>query len=131
MSALRTAVTSKHIRTLSQPLRRTFYSPFAALQQPSLTTTKSPSSATHNTVGGVHEHEHEHTARTLHVVSEPNAADLKYGVPIGAYPNAAPFHPAPGSGQVSAHDNVCISSISSAVMRPVLTRALRYDTQQA
>ncbi|KAI9428331.1 hypothetical protein H4582DRAFT_2092597 [Lactarius indigo] len=106
MSALRAATATKHLRTLSQPLRRTFYSPFAALQQqPSLTTTKSPSSATHNSVGATHEHEHEHTARTLHVVSEPNAADLKYGVPIGAYPNAAPFHPAPGSGQVSAHEN--------------------------
>ncbi|KAI9439901.1 hypothetical protein H4582DRAFT_2075257 [Lactarius indigo] len=106
MSALRAATATKHLRTLSQPLRRTFYSPFAALQQqPSLTTTKSPSSATHNSVGATHEHEHEHTARTLHVVSEPNTADLKYGVPIGAYPNAAPFHPAPGSGQVSAHEN--------------------------
>ncbi|KAI9461558.1 hypothetical protein BJY52DRAFT_1222229 [Lactarius psammicola] len=82
--------------------------PFAALQQqPSLTTTKTPSSATHNSVGAAHEHEHEHTARTLHVVSEPNAADLKYGVPIGAYPNAAPFHPTTSSGQASAHENHC------------------------
>jgi len=95
MSAIRTAATTtaKHTRTLSQPLRRTFYSPFAALQRSPL-----PSSSNNNTTSttgdaAVHEHEHEHAARTLHVVSEPNAADFKYGVPAGAYPVAAPYHP--------------------------------------
>lgn len=114
MSAFRTLTATKHIRTLSQPLRRTFYSPFAALQQPSLSTTKSPSSA-------AHEHEHEHTSRTLHVVSEPHVPDVKYGVPIGAFPNSAPFHPTPGSEQVSTHENVSASSISS-VGRSLMTR---------
>ena len=111
MSAFRIVTATKHIRTLSQPFRRTFYSPFAVLQQqPSLTTTKSPSSSTHNSAGAAHEHEHEHTTRTLHVVSEPNAADVKYGVPIGAYPNAAPFHPTPGN---ATHENVSTSLTSS------------------
>ncbi|KAN0132950.1 hypothetical protein V8E53_009315 [Lactarius tabidus] len=106
MSAFRAVTATKHIRTLSQPLRRTFYSPFAALQQPSLTTTtKSPPPTTHNSAGAAHEHEHEHTSRTLHVVSEPHVADVKYGVPIGAFPNSAPFHPTPGSEQVSTHEN--------------------------
>ena len=116
MPAFRTlTATTKHIRTLSQPLRRTFYSPFAALQQPSLTTTKIPTSTTHNSAGAAHEHEHEHTSRTLHVVSEPHVADVKYGVPIGAFPNSAPFHPTPGSEQVPTHENVSTSLISSVV----------------
>lgn len=119
MSAFRAVTATKHIRTLSQPLRRTFYSPFAVLQQSSLSTiTKSESSTTHNSAGAAHEHEHEHTTRTLHVVSEPNVADVKYGVPIGAFPNAAPFHPAQ-SGTAPTHENVSASLTSSA---PVLTR---------
>jgi len=130
MSALRAAAATKHIRSLSQPLCRTFYSPFAALQQPSLTTAKSPSSATHNS-GAAHEHEHEHSARKLHHVSEPSAADVKYGVPIGAYHVAVPFHPmtpAPGSGQMSAHENVSTGSISAVAMHPVLTRSVLRNT---
>jgi len=91
MSALRTAAAAaaKHTRTLSQPLRRTFYTPYAALQY---STTKS--TTTINEVAPTaHEHEREHAARTVHVVAEPSTADLKfYGVPMGAYPNATPYH---------------------------------------
>jgi len=94
MSAIR-ASASKHTRTLSQPLRRSFYTPFAALQHSPLLAKKKPISnddvATAAAVAA-HEHEREHAARTLHVVSEPNAAEFKYGVPAGAYPNAAPYH---------------------------------------
>lgn len=87
MSAIR-ASASKHTRTLSQPLRRSFYTPFAALQHSPLLA-KRPTS---NDDVAAHEHEREHAARTLHVVSEPNAAEFKYGVPAGAYPNATPYH---------------------------------------
>ena len=91
MSALRTAA-AKHTRTLSQPLRRTFYTPYAALQYSQL-----PNKSTTNTIDEAvptaHEHEREHAARTVHVVAEPNTADRKfYGVPMGAYPNATPYH---------------------------------------
>ena len=94
MSAARTAVT-KHTRSLSQSLRRSFYTPFAALQhspllaKPSNNHNNQPAAAA---TAHEHEHEREHAARTVHVVSEPNAADFKYGVPAGAYPNAAPYH---------------------------------------
>jgi hypothetical protein len=91
MSALRTAAAAaaKHTRTLSQPLRRTFYTPYAALQY---STTKSTTTID-EAVPTAHEHEREHAARTVHVVAEPNTADLKfYGVPMGAYPNATPYH---------------------------------------
>ncbi|KAH9995682.1 hypothetical protein BJV74DRAFT_883883 [Russula compacta] len=96
MSAVRAAAAAKHTRALSQPFRRTFYTPFAALQQSPLLT-KPPAGSDASSAAAatthVHEHEHEHTARTLHVVSQPNAVDLKYGVPVGAYPNATPYHP--------------------------------------
>ena len=95
MSAARTAVT-KHTRSLTQPLRRSFYTPFAALQHSPLL---AKSNNNHNkpaAASAAHEHEHEHerehASRTLYVVSEPNAAEFKYGVPAGAYPNAAPYH---------------------------------------
>jgi hypothetical protein len=96
MSAIR-ASASKHTRTLSQPLRRSFYTPFAALQPSPLlakkpTATSSSSNDNNAAAIAAHEHEREHAARTLHVVSEPNAAEFKYGVPAGAYPNAAPYH---------------------------------------
>jgi len=140
MSAIRTAATTttKHTRTLSQPLRRTFYSPFAALQRSPLT--KSPSSsapsnnnATTTTSGdaAVHEHEREHAARTLHVVSEPNTTDFKYGVPAGAYPVAAPYHPMVAANATTAYsalENVSPSSTSSTPAHPVLTRAALHDT---
>ncbi|KAI0300727.1 hypothetical protein BC826DRAFT_966439 [Russula brevipes] len=102
MSAVRAAAaTAKHTRTLSRPLRRTFYSPFAALQRSPLLTKQTPTTTaaavatSSDAVSQTHEHEHEreHAARTLYVVSEPNAAEFKYGVPAGAYPNAAPYHP--------------------------------------
>jgi hypothetical protein len=94
MSAARIAVT-KHTRSLSQPLRRSFYTPFAALQHSPLLAKPNnnhnqPAAAE---AAAAHEHEREHAARTVHVVSEPNAAEFKYGVPAGAYPNAAPYHP--------------------------------------
>jgi len=87
MSALRkAAVAAKHTRTLSQPLRRTFYTPYAALQYSQKPTTAIDEAAPTA-------HEHEHAARTVHVVAEPSTADRKfYGVPMGAYPIAAPFH---------------------------------------
>jgi hypothetical protein len=90
MSALRAAA-AKHTRTLSRPLRRTFYTPHAALQYSQLST---KSTATIDEAPSTpHEHEREHAARTVHVVAEPNTADLKfYGVPMGAYPNATPYH---------------------------------------
>jgi hypothetical protein len=111
MSAARAATTiAKHTRTLSQPsLRRTFYTPFAALQhspllsKPPTNSNESGASGGSNAAsaaaaagsssdGVTHEHEREHAARTVHVVSEPNAADFKYGVPAGAYPNATPYN---------------------------------------
>jgi len=106
MSAIRTAATTtfKHTRTLSQPLRRTFYSPFAALQRSSLLTKPASSNNTTSGDAAVHEHEHEHAARTLHVVSEPNAADFKYGVPAGAYPVAAPYHPIVAANSTTAEN---------------------------
>ncbi|KAI0303600.1 hypothetical protein B0F90DRAFT_1626107 [Multifurca ochricompacta] len=117
MSAVRTAI-AKHTRTLSQPLlRRSFYSPFAALQHSPILAKPSSSSGSNNAVETAHEHEREHAQRTLHVVSEPNTADFKYGVPAGAYPNAAPYHPmTPTSNgvQVSAHENVSASSTQSS-----------------
>jgi len=91
MSAIRAAA-SKHTRTLSQPLRRSFYTPFAALQHSPLLAKKPTTTTTTSNAAAAHEHEREHASRTLHVVSEPNAADFKYGVPAGAYPNAAPYH---------------------------------------
>ncbi|KAN0113441.1 hypothetical protein V8E52_007722 [Russula decolorans] len=93
MSALRTAAAAaKHTRTLSQPLRRTFYTPYAA-QQYSQLPNKSTTTRIDEAVPMPHEHESEHAARTVHVVAEPNTADLKfYGVPMGAYPNATPYH---------------------------------------
>jgi DNA-binding transcriptional MocR family regulator len=128
MSAARTAVT-KHTRSLSQPLRRSFYTPFAALQHSPLhakSNRKNTQPTTTATATHEHEHEREHAARTLYVVSEPNAADFKYGVPAGAYPNAAPYHP-----HSKAHaqlENVSDhSSTSSACVYPVLTRAVVRD----
>lgn len=94
MSALRVrtaaAAAAKHTRTLSQPLRRTFYTPYAAHQYSQLPTKSIDEAAAPPTAL---EHEREHAARTVHVVAEPNTADLKfYGVPMGAYPNATPYH---------------------------------------
>jgi hypothetical protein len=81
MSALRTAAAAaaaKHTRTLSQPLRRTLYTPHAALQYSRLST----KSTTTIDEAAPTAHEHEHAARTVHVVAEPNTAHLKvYGVP--------------------------------------------------
>jgi hypothetical protein len=133
MSAIRAAA-SKHTRTLSQPLRRSFYSPFAALQHsPLLAKNPTPTSsssnnaaASSNASAAAHEHEREHAARTLHVVSEPNAADFKYGVPAGAYPNAAPYHQHNNMAQATL-ENVSPSSTSSAGAHPVLTRAALRD----
>jgi len=90
MSPLRTvAAAAKHTRTLSQPLRRTFYAPYAALQYSQLPTKPT---TTIDEAAPV-EHEREHAARTVHVVAEPNTANLKFnGVPMGAYPNATPYH---------------------------------------
>jgi len=110
MSALRTAAT-KHTHTLSQPLRRTFYTPFAALQHSKLPTTQS--TATAGTAGGeaaavtAHEHESEHAARTVYVVAEPNAADFKsYGVPAGAYPVATPYNHPMGANSTAENANM-------------------------
>ncbi|KAI9457140.1 hypothetical protein F5148DRAFT_1151227 [Russula earlei] len=116
----------KHARTLSRPLRRTFYSPFAALQhspllaKPPAANSSSPSASD----AAAYEHEREHASRTLYVVSEPNAADFKYGVPAGAYPIATPYHPmvAAGATTYSALENV--SSPSLAAAHPMLTRAV-------
>jgi len=127
MSAIR-ASASKHTRTLSQPLRRSFYTPFAALQHSPLLAKKPTATSSGNDAAAAvaaHEHEREHAARTLHVVSEPNAADFKYGVPAGAYPNAAPYHH--NMAQVTL-ENVSPSSTSSAGAHPVLTRAALRDT---
>lgn len=112
MSALRTAA-AKHTRSLSQPLRRTFYTPFAALQHSQL-----PTQSTSAAAGGeapataAHEHESEHAARTVYVVAEPNAADFKsYGVPAGAYPVATPYnqHHHYPMGAYSTAENVNIN----------------------
>jgi hypothetical protein len=94
-NALRTAAAAaKHTRgTLSQPLRRTFYTPYAALQHSPLSTKPTSSAGEAATVPAAHEHEHEHAARTVYVVAEPNAADFTfYGVPAGAYPTSTPYH---------------------------------------
>jgi hypothetical protein len=122
MSAIR-ASASKHTRTLSQPLRRSFYTPFAALQHSPLLAKKPTSNddvatatATAAAVAA-HEHEREHAARTLHVVSEPNAAEFKYGVPAGAYPNAAPYH--------HNHHNVATLENVSPPVRPTVAPAPR------
>jgi hypothetical protein len=95
MSALRTAAAAaaaaKHTRTLSQPLRRTFYTPYAAHQYSQLPTNSA--TTTDEAAPTAHEHEREHAARTVHIVAEPSTADRKfYGVPMGAYPNATPYH---------------------------------------
>ena len=91
MSAFRTAA-AKHTRALSQPLRRTFYTPYAA-QQYSQLPNKSTSTTIDEAVSVAHEHEREHAARTVYVVAEPSTTDRKfYGVPMGAYPNATPYH---------------------------------------
>ena len=92
MSALRTAA-AKHTRALSQPLRRTFYTPYAAHQYSQLPTNSA--TTIDEAMPTPHEHEREYAARTVHVVAEPNTADFKfYGVPMGAFPNATPYHPA-------------------------------------
>jgi ABC-type Zn2+ transport system substrate-binding protein/surface adhesin len=118
MSAARTALT-KHTRTLSQPIRRSFYTPFAALQHSPLhAKTNHDHDHDHNQPAAAAEH--EHAARTVHVVSEPNAADFKYGVPAGAYPNAAPYHHSTAHAQL---ENVSDrSSTSSVRVHPVLTQ---------
>jgi hypothetical protein len=97
MSALRIAA-KQHTRTLSQPLRRrTFYTPYAALQHspltnPTATATTATATVIETAPAAAHEHEHEHAARTVYVVAEPNAADFQfYGVPAGAYPVATPY----------------------------------------
>lgn len=115
MSTIRAVAAAKHARTLSQPFRRTFYSPFAALQHSPLTNSPSGSN---NSVEAAHEHEREHAARTLYVVSEPNAADFKYGVPAGAYPNAAPYHhpvttTTAAAAAPNTHQNVSSTSCNS------------------
>lgn len=124
MSALRTAAAAaaKHTRTLSQPLRRTFYTPYAALQRSQLPNNKSTATID-EAAPTPHEHEREHAARTVHIVAEPNTADRKfYGVPMGAYPNATPYHQhhypaayatAPGVELENANVNV---SLVSAVL---------------
>ncbi|KAI0267711.1 hypothetical protein BC834DRAFT_968638 [Gloeopeniophorella convolvens] len=118
MSAIRAAAsTAKHTRALAKPLRRTFYSPFAALQGSALANTSSAPTAQPTDSPA---HEHEHAARTVYVVSEPNAADFPYGVPAGAYPTSAPYHPAQPAQERA---NVSASSTSSAPAHPVLTRA--------
>ena len=117
MSALRTAA-AKHTRTLSQPLRRTFYIPHAARQYSQLST-----KPTTSIDEAAHEHEREHAARTVHVVAQPSTADLKfYGVPMGAYPNATPYYPVAyaASGAELENANVNVSFVSS-----VLTILLR------
>jgi hypothetical protein len=117
MSPLRTAVAAaaaKHTRTLSQPLRRTFYTPYAAHQYSQLPTNSTDEA-------GPTAHEHEHAARTVHVVAEPNTADRKfYGVPMGAYPNATPYHhhqyPATHAGPAVELENANMNvSLVSAV----------------
>jgi hypothetical protein len=100
LNALRTA--AKHARSaLSQPLRRTFYTPYAALQhsplsaKPTTTASEAATTTTTTTVTApaALEHEQEHAARTVYVVAEPNAADFQfYGVPAGAYPISTPYH---------------------------------------
>lgn len=135
MSALRTAA-AKHTRSLSQPLRRTFYTPFAALQHSQLPTQSATASAGGEAAAREHEHEHEHAARTVYVVAEPNAADFKfYGVPAGAYPVATPYnhhqYPMGAHSTPAENANMNVSLLLSAVfinvMRPLfcmlLTRA--------
>jgi hypothetical protein len=64
-----------------------------------------------------HEHEREHAARTVHVVAEPNTANLKFnGVPMGAYPNATPYHhpaayAAPAAELENANMNVSLLNL--------------------
>ena len=114
-AALRTA--AKHARTASrttilsqQPLRRTFYTPSPALQYSQLPNS-STKSATATVDETAHEHEREHAARTVHVVAEPNTTELKfYGVPMGAYPNATPYHhPAAYAAPAAENANVNVS----------------------
>ena len=66
-----------------------------------------------------HEHEREHAARTVHVVAEPNTTELKfYGVPMGAYPNATPYHHPAAYGSPAAAElenaNVNVSFVSAS-----------------
>jgi hypothetical protein len=100
---------------------------FAALQQPELATTKSTLSATHSS-GATHDREHEHIARTLHVVLEPNAADMKYCIHIGTYPQRSAVPPCARQrttpGRVSAHDHVQLHQLCSAAPGPHVTAGI-------
>ncbi|KAF8273309.1 hypothetical protein EI94DRAFT_1795374 [Lactarius quietus] len=83
MSAFRTVTATKHIRTLSQPLR------LPVVGHPQL------------------RRGHTRTRARAYLADAPRRLGAEcdrreYGVPIGAYPVAAPFHPAPG---VSTHEN--------------------------
>jgi hypothetical protein len=127
-NALRTAAAAaKHTRsTLSQPLRGTFYTPYAALQNSPLsakpTSTAGEIATAPTTAPAAHEHEHEHAARTVYVVAEPNAADFKYGVPAGAYPISTPYH----------HPAENVVSLFSAFVRNLLSIVTHTrETQQA
>jgi hypothetical protein len=143
MSALRTAAAAaaaKHTRTLSQPLRRTFYTPYAALQHSQLPNNKSTATID-EAAPTPHEHEREHAARTVHIVAEPNTADRKfYGVPMGAYPNATPYHHhhypaayATAAGVELENANVNVSLVSAVLaifcthIFLLLTRTVNYQ----
>lgn len=141
MSALRTAA-AKHTRSLSQPLRRTFYTPFAALQHSQLPT-QSATATGGEAAAREHEHEHEHAGRTVYVVAEPNAADFKfYGVPAGAYSVATPYnhhqYPMGAHSTPAENANVNVSLLlgsfyqcCASVIRMLLTCGLCRETQQA
>lgn len=132
MSALRIAA-KQHTRTLSQPLRRrTFYTPYAALQHSPLTnptaTATTGSATVVETAPAAQEHEHEHAARTVYVVAEPNAADFQfYGVPAGAYPVATPYTAENANINVSffflTRIRFCVAHLCAKLNRHKTTRA--------
>lgn len=116
-------VFSKHARSLSQPLTRSFHSPFVVLNS-SLSTPSNLSSAS------LYEKQHDHSPEPqissagtrTYVVSEPDPANTPYAVPSGAYPTTAPyvnFKPTDAPNPEEKH-----SSNSASLPHPHVTRAV-------
>jgi hypothetical protein len=116
-------VFSKHARSLSQPLTRSFHSPFVVLNS-SLSTPSNLSSAS------LYEKQHDHSPEPqissagtrTYVVSEPDPANTPYAVPSGAYPTTAPyvnFKPTDAPNPEGKH-----SSNSASLPHPHVTRAV-------
>ncbi|KAG1747160.1 uncharacterized protein EDB91DRAFT_1116750 [Suillus paluster] len=90
---------SKHARSLSKiptlALRRSFHSPFVALNSPLTSPAPNASPMSASSYEKQHDHSPEPQVSSAgtrtYVVSEPDPANTPYAVPSGAYPTTAPY----------------------------------------